>query len=70
MKLTGDEAQVDNIGDCGNKKGWTFFKKPGEDRLDFDTPLVLFHNHCSLPVPIRGYRLHRESKNKTLNSCP
>ena len=21
MKLTGDEGEVDNIGDCGNKKG-------------------------------------------------
>ena len=29
MKLAGSEGEVDNIGDCGNKYGWTFFKKPG-----------------------------------------
>jgi len=29
MKLAGSEGEVDDIGDCGNKYGWTFFKKPG-----------------------------------------
>ena len=29
MKLAGDEGEVDNIGDCGNKKGLTFFRNPG-----------------------------------------
>ena len=33
MKLTGDEGKVDNIGDCGNKKGRIFFKKPGGDQI-------------------------------------
>jgi len=33
MKLAGSEGEVDNIGDCGNKDGLTFFKKPGGDRI-------------------------------------
>ena len=33
MKLAGDEGQVDNIDDCGNKHGWTFFEKPGGDGI-------------------------------------
>jgi len=33
MKLTGDEGKVDNIGDCGNKKGQIFFKKPGGEQI-------------------------------------
>jgi len=33
MKLTGDEGEVDNINDCGNKYGRTFFEKPGGDGI-------------------------------------
>jgi len=33
MKLAEDEGEVDNIGDCGKKNGWTFLQKPGGDGI-------------------------------------
>jgi len=34
MKLAGNDRNVDSIGDCINKYGWTFFDKPGGDGSD------------------------------------